>query len=115
MPYKLHFICDTVPLSVSTNRTQWFDKYQVKSEILLPIAHGEGRYQCNEDTLHLLEDQDSIALRYLNNPNGSICDIAGITNSKGKVLGLMPHPERACDPLTGGLDGIPILQALISS
>ena len=64
--------------------------------------------------MHKLQDEDSIALRYLKNPNGSVFDIAGITNSKGNVLGLMPHPERACDPLTGGVDGRMILQALIN-
>ena len=79
----------------------------------LPIAHGEGRYQCSADTLKQLQDDDAIALRYSRNPNGSIDDIAGITNGKGNILGLMPHPERACDPLTGGLDGQALMKALL--
>ncbi|HJL68494.1 MAG TPA: phosphoribosylformylglycinamidine synthase subunit PurQ, partial [Prochlorococcaceae cyanobacterium Gl_MAG_24] len=63
--------------------------------------------------LRQLQDDDAIALRYLNNPNGSVADIAGITNKFGNVLGLMPHPERACDPLIGGTDGRGLLQALL--
>ena len=109
----LHFICDSTSLSVSSSRTTWFRDYQLRENILLPIAHGEGRYQCSRDTLKKLEDNDMIALRYTRNPNGSIGDIAGITNSQGNVLGLMPHPERACDPLTGGNDGRSILNSLM--
>ncbi len=113
--HKLHFICDTVPLIVSSKRTEWFENYKFGDKLLLPIAHGEGRFQCDEETIKRLEDQDSIAIRYCNNPNGSINDIAGITNEKGNVLGMMPHPERACDELVGGIDGKSILKALIST
>ena len=81
----------------------------------MPIAHGEGRYQCSEQTLKKLEDDDSIALRYLNNPNGSISDIAGITNTKGNVFGLMPHPERASESILGTNQGIQIFKSLIGS
>ncbi|KGG15172.1 MULTISPECIES: phosphoribosylformylglycinamidine synthase subunit PurQ [unclassified Prochlorococcus] len=109
----LHFICDTVPLLISSQRTKWFEKYQSKEDFLLPIAHGEGRYQCSDDTLKKLEDDDSIAIRYKNNPNGSINDIAGITNKQGNVLGMMPHPERAADKSLDRLDGRYILQALL--
>ncbi len=110
----LHFVCDDVELKVISSRSNWFCNCTSGEVLSLPIAHGEGCYQCNVETLKRLEDEDSIALRYLNNPNGSISDIAGITNAKGNVLGLMPHPERACDPLTGGLDGKKILQSLIN-
>ena len=79
----------------------------------MPIAHGEGRYHCNSDTLKKLIDNELISLRYKNNPNGSSFDIAGITNEKGNVLGLMPHPERACDRIIGGTDGLFILKSLI--
>ena len=81
--------------------------------LTLPIAHGEGRYHCSDDTLKQLQDEDAIALSYDNNPNGSVADIAGITNTSGNVLGLMPHPERACDPATGGTDGRRMLEALL--
>ncbi len=111
----LHFICKDVDLKVASHRTSWLAGRQIGEELTLPIAHGEGCYQCSEDTLRKLEDEDSIALRYVDNPNGSLSDIAGITNYKGNVLGLMPHPERACDPLIGGIDGRRILQALIDS
>ena len=80
----------------------------------LPIAHGEGRYQCSPDVLKKLQDDDSVAFRYTTNPNGSIDDIAGITNKKGNVLGMMPHPERACDDSLGNIDGKSILKSLLS-
>ena len=111
----LHFICKSVSLSVVNNQTDWFKNAESKQVIELPIAHGEGRYQCTEDTLKKLRDDGLIALEYLNNPNGSISEIAGITDSTGNIFGLMPHPERACDPLLGSsIDGIGILKALIS-
>ncbi len=110
---KLHFICDTIPLIVSSRRTGWFKGLKYGDNIYLPIAHGEGRYQCNEDTLKRLQDDDCIAFRYKVNPNGSINDIAGITNKKGNVLGMMPHPERSCEETLGGLDGRSILQSLL--
>ncbi len=109
----LNFICDDAVLTVASTRSSWLSTNQLGDEITLPIAHGEGRYQCTQDTLSKLQDEDSIALRYSNNPNGSIFDIAAITNSRGNVLGMMPHPERACDHLTGGLDGRIILESLM--
>ena len=112
---QLHFVCETVPLLVSSNRTTWFKKLKCGDSLMLPIAHGEGCYQCSKDILNELEENDSIAIRYKNNPNGSINNIAGITNKKGNVLGMMPHPERACDPAIGGVDGKYILESLLSS
>ena len=109
----LRFICETVSLKVISQRTTWMHGYKNHDVISLPIAHGEGRYQCSSSTLQVLEENDSIALRYEKNPNGSVGDIAGITNKKGNVFGLMPHPERACDHLIGGIDGKSILEALL--
>ena len=111
---NLHFICRQVSLSISSNRTIWLKSFNVGDKISLPIAHGEGCYHCSEDTLKSIEDTASIALKYTSNPNGSIDNIAGITNEKGNILGLMPHPERACDPILGGLDGRKIIEALLS-
>ncbi|MEC8442105.1 MAG: phosphoribosylformylglycinamidine synthase subunit PurQ [Cyanobacteriota bacterium] len=111
---NLHFICEDAPLQVTSTRTPWLKHYTKGEGLTLPIAHGEGRYQCSDDTLKQLQDQDAIALRYRSNPNGSVGDVAGITNTAGNVMGLMPHPERACDPATGGLDGRSMLQALLS-
>ena len=111
---NLNFICDDVELSVITSNGGWFQKVDEKQNIKLPIAHGEGRYYCDQDTLKRLIDNDLIALKYKTNPNGSTFDIAGITNEKGNVLGLMPHPERACDASIGGIDGLYTLKSLIT-
>ena len=110
----LHFICEDTNLTVVSDRSAWLKHYSATGQLTLPIAHGEGRYQCSEETLRQLQDDDAIALRYGKNPNGSVSDIAGITNPRGNVLGLMPHPERACDPATGGVDGRAMLQALMN-
>jgi len=110
---NLNFICEDVVLKISSSNKGWFKEKKIGDKLILPIAHGEGRYQCSADTLNKLQQDDLIALRYINNPNGSIDNIAGITNLSGNVFGLMPHPERACDPITGGLDGQQILSSLI--
>jgi len=108
---NLNFICDDSELEIITSKGSWFNSSNNK--INLPIAHGEGRYFCDEDTLKELLDNDLIALRYLINPNGSSYDIAGVINKEGNVLGLMPHPERACDSTLGGNDGLFTLKSLI--
>ncbi len=108
----LHFICKDAGLRVASNRSSWLAGYKQNDQITLPIAHGEGCYQCSDDTYKRLMDEDSIAFTYTDNPNGSVGDIAGITNAMGNVLGLMPHPERACDPRVGGIDGQIILKSL---
>ena len=108
---SLDFICKDTELEITTSKGSWFNSSNNK--INLPIAHGEGRYFCDEDTFKELSDNDLIALRYLNNPNGSSYDIAGVINKKGNVLGLMPHPERACDSTLGGNDGLFTLKSLI--
>ncbi|MEC7890732.1 MAG: phosphoribosylformylglycinamidine synthase I, partial [Pseudomonadota bacterium] len=102
---KLHFICESSSLSISSSRSDWFKDFRLGDIISLPIAHGEGRYQCSPDTLKKLEDEDCIAIRYQSNPNGSVSNIAGITNRKGNVLGMMPHPERATCEITKLSDG----------
>ena len=111
---NLNFICKDTKLKVISNRTSWLVDYKEGGSISLPIAHGEGRYHCSPETLRTLEDNDCIAVKYENNPNGSVSDIAGITNINGNVFGLMPHPERACDHLLGGTDGKLILRSLLS-
>jgi len=110
---NLNFICDDVELDIVSSKGGWFNNGGEKKTIKLPIAHGEGRYHCDSDTLKKLVDNELIALRYKNNPNGSSYDIAGITIEKGNVLGLMPHPERACDEIIGGTDGLFTLKSLI--
>ena len=84
-----------------------------KQTIKLPIAHGEGRYHCDSDTLKKLVDNELIALRYKNNPNGSMLNIAGIINKKRNVLGMMPHPERASESILGSQDGLFIFKSIL--
>lgn len=105
------FICDSFDLQV-VNRTSFWTRGISPATIRLPIANGEGRYVCDQETLKKLNDEDLIAFRYVQNPNGSVDDIAGIVNKKGNVLGLMPHPERATRALLGATDGLFLLRAL---
>jgi phosphoribosylformylglycinamidine synthase len=87
----------------------------VGTVLRLPVNHFEGNYICDRSTLDQLRAEDRIVFRYTENPNGSVDDIAGICNGAGNVVGLMPHPERACDELTGAIDGAPLLQALLDA
>ena len=110
----LHFICDRVPLRVERTDTPWTKLYQTGEVITLPIAHGEGNYYADADTLARLEDNGQVLFRYeRENPNGSLNNIAGICNEKGNVLGMMPHPERASDQILGGTDGFKLFEGLL--
>ncbi|MFN5119377.1 MAG: phosphoribosylformylglycinamidine synthase subunit PurQ [Cyanobacteriota bacterium] len=109
----LHFLCEPTGLEVRPGGCRWLQGYDEGERIVLPIAHGEGRYQVEPTQLQQLEQEGCVVLRYSANPNGSMGDVAGLTNPQGNVLGLMPHPERACDPATGGLDGRRLLAALM--
>ncbi|MFM7085867.1 MAG: phosphoribosylformylglycinamidine synthase subunit PurQ [Cyanobium sp.] len=109
---SLHFLCEPTELQVSPGPCQWLQGYDEGERIVLPIAHGEGRYQVEPSELERLQQQGQVVLRYGRNPNGSVGDVAGLSNARGNVLGLMPHPERACDPATGGLDGRRLLAAI---
>jgi phosphoribosylformylglycinamidine synthase len=120
----LHFICDRVPVRVENTNSPWTQAYSVKQVITLPIAHGEGRYYADEGTLKALEDSDRVLFRYctpageindIANPNGSLNNIAGITNERGKVLGMMPHPERASDAILGATDGRGLFEGLLAA
>ena len=110
----LHFLCEPSQLRVQPGKCCWLRNYQPQESINLPIAHGEGRYQCESNQLNDLEQNGQIVLRYESNPNGSMADVAGLTNRAGNVLGLMPHPERACDPVVGGMDGRRLLSSVLS-
>ena len=110
----LHFICDRVSVKVERNDVLWTQKYSAKQVVTFPIAHGEGRYYADADTLKALEDNNQVLFRYCSatgeidessNPNGSLNSIAGIINQQGNVLGLMPHPERASDSALSATDG----------
>jgi phosphoribosylformylglycinamidine synthase I len=106
------FICETVALEPVNRSSFWTRALTAGDNLHFPIAHGEGRYVCDEDTLKSLQDDDLIAFRYVENPNGSVDDIAGVVNKKGNVLGLMPHPERATRAILGATDGLLVLRAL---
>jgi phosphoribosylformylglycinamidine synthase I len=111
----LHFVCKTVNLRVETTHSP-FTAGAEKGQVLnLPVAHGEGCYIADERTLDELESDDRIAFRYLDNPNGSMRDIAGVLNAGRNVIGMMPHPERAADPLMGSTDGLVVLESMISA
>lgn len=109
----LHFLCQPAELTVTSTSCHWLRNYGEGERIALPIAHGEGRYQLEGDALDRLEQAGQVVLRYDANPNGSVGDVAGITNAAGNVLGLMPHPERACDAVLGGIDGRRLLAAAL--
>jgi phosphoribosylformylglycinamidine synthase subunit PurQ / glutaminase len=118
----MHFICDRVPVRVENNHSIWTKDYQTKEVVNFPIAHGEGNYYADEITLNQLEDNEQILFRYCSqtgeinntsNPNGSCSNIAGITNKKGNVLGMMPHPERASDIALGATDGKALFAGLL--
>lgn len=119
----MQFICDRVSLRVERADLPWTQGYRPEQVITLPIAHGEGCYYADAQTLATLEDQGQVVLRYCSptgelepgaNPNGSLNHIAGICNRQGNVLGLMPHPERAADALLGNVDGLPMLAGLLT-
>jgi phosphoribosylformylglycinamidine synthase len=120
----LHFICDRVPVKIERHDLVWTEAYQGQEVITLPISHGEGCYYADDDTLKALEDNNQVLFRYCSptgevntehNPNGSLNNIAGITNQQGNILGMMPHPERAADLAIGSTDGLAMFQGLLNS
>ncbi|WP_036124062.1 phosphoribosylformylglycinamidine synthase subunit PurQ [Lysinibacillus sphaericus] len=111
---NLKFMCRTVQLKVENNNTLFTNQYEQGQIINIPIAHGEGNYYCDEETLQSLKDNNRIVFTYSgDNPNGSLEDIAGIINERGNVLGMMPHPERAVDALVGGADGLAVFKSIV--
>ena len=108
----LSFICKPTPLRVVCNDTMFSSAYKTDQIINIPIAHGEGNYYCDEDTYHRLKTNRQIVFEYTQNPNGSVHDVAGITNKRGNVLGMMPHPERAIESLLGLIDGRPVFESI---
>ncbi len=111
----LKFLCATATLRVESSDSVLTSAASVGDELRIPINHFEGNYTCSPETLAELRAEDRVVLRYIDNPNGSVDDIAGITNAGRNVVGLMPHPERATSDLLGSSDGLPLLRSLLES
>ncbi|GAA0506339.1 phosphoribosylformylglycinamidine synthase subunit PurQ [Saccharopolyspora subtropica] len=117
----LHYVCRDQWLKVENNTSVWTTRYDAGAELLIPIKHGEGNYMADQAVLDELEGEGRVLFRYAgDNPNGSQRDIAGITDARGRVAGMMPHPEHAIDPLTGPTDDglgmfLSVLDALVAA
>ncbi|MDV2685675.1 phosphoribosylformylglycinamidine synthase subunit PurQ [Alkalihalophilus lindianensis] len=109
----LKFICRPTALTVENEKTMFTSGYENGQEIMIPVAHGEGNYECDDATFNELEKNGQIVFRYRDNINGSRHQIAGIMNEQGNVLGMMPHPERAVEALLGSEDGLALFQSIV--
>lgn len=113
---SLSFICKQSELKVENNQTMFTSEYDKGQTITIPIAHGEGNYYCDQETLAKLKANNQIVFTYYReNPNGSLENIAGIVSEKGNVLGMMPHPERAVDDLLGSSNGLKMFQSIVKN
>ena len=115
--HELHFLCRDQTLKIENTSSAWTSNFTKGQEIVIPLKNGEGSFQCDDETLKSLEDNNRIIARYVGeNPNGSRNLIAGITNERGNVVGLMPHPEHAIDSLTGpSTDGLPFFTSVLTA
>ena len=111
----MKFLCETVELRVDSGATALTNQVARGTHLRVPINHFEGNYVCDTPTLERLRTEDRIVVRYVDNPNGSLDDIAGVCNEGRNIVGLMPHPERASDPLLGSSDGVVLLESLLSA
>ncbi|MEX6634458.1 phosphoribosylformylglycinamidine synthase subunit PurQ [Hyphococcus lacteus] len=111
----LDFVCRPASLRVENNSTSFTSGLDKSRYLNFPVAHHDGNYFADDDTLDRLEGEDRVAFRYVDNPNGSARDIAGVINDAGNVLGMMPHPERVISPLLGGTDGADFFKSLVNA
>ena len=111
----LKFVCRDVALAVTNGNTAFTRAYREERETSIPVAHGDGRFVADEDVLDRLEGEGRVVFRYIDNPNGSARDIAGIINDRGNVMGMMPHPERAADEALGRVGGAAVFQSLLEA
>jgi phosphoribosylformylglycinamidine synthase len=120
---SLKYVCELVRLKVETSDTAFTNRYEKGAALRMPIAHGDGRYTADDETLNTLEGDGRVVFRYAGgpgdadewwSPNGSMRAIAGIVNEAGNVLGMMPHPERVVDPLLGSPDGLGVFESLLA-
>lgn len=112
---SLDFVCKPQTLKIETANSAFTSAYGSTSEISIPIAHHDGNYVADEATLDALENDGRVAFRYVDNPNGSARDIAGVISENGRVLGMMPHPERAIGGHEGGTDGVAMFESLMAA
>ncbi|MEY4479566.1 MAG: phosphoribosylformylglycinamidine synthase subunit PurQ [Bacillota bacterium] len=112
---NLKFNCYQTVLTVENNETPFTTEYAKGQEITIPIAHGEGSFYVNDEQLAELEANKQIIFRYKNNPNGSVSDIAGVSNKAGNVVGMMPHPERAVKDILGSADGAAMFKSVLNA
>ena len=115
--HELHFLCRDQQLEITNNQTAWTSSFEIGQKIVIPLKNGEGSFQCDDATLAALEGEGRVIARYVGeNPNGSRNKIAGITNERGNVVGLMPHPEHAIDTLTGPTaDGLAFFTSVLNA
>lgn len=112
---SLHFVCKPQALKIESANSAFTSAYAGTSEVTIPIAHHDGNYVADENTLNQIEGDGRVAFRYVGNPNGSARDIAGVLSENGRVMGMMPHPERAIGDHEGGTDGLGVFESLIGA
>ena len=111
----LKYVCKPVTLEVANGQTRFTSGYQGQREVVMTQGNGDGNYFCDAETLKRLEGEGQVVFRYVDNPNGSIADIAGIQNARGNVLGMMPHPDRAFEAELGSADGAVLFQSVFAA
>lgn len=112
---KLKYICKPISLQVANPNTRFTKLYGEQSEVIMTQGNGDGNYFADEETLKRIEDNGQVVFRYVDNPNGSVNDIAGIMNERGNVIGMMPHPDRAFEAELGSADGATLFQSIYDS
>jgi phosphoribosylformylglycinamidine synthase I len=111
----LRFVCAPTTVRVESTRSVLTRGLEAGAELRIPVNHFSGSYVCDAETLAALRAEDRVVLRYVENPNGSVDDIAGVASAEGNVVGIMPHPERASDALMGSVDGLALLRAVVAA
>ena len=112
---QLKYVCKPIALKVANGNTLFTAGYQGQDEVVMTQGNGDGNYFADAETLARLEGQGQVAFRYVDNPNGSVADIAGITNPTGRILGMMPHPDRAFEPELGSADGATLFRSVMDA
>jgi phosphoribosylformylglycinamidine synthase len=112
---QLKYVCKPIELTIANRRTRFTTAYGDQETVWMTQGNGDGNFFADADTLKRIEDKDQVVFRYVENPNGSVNDIAGIVNEAGNVLGMMPHPDRAFEPALGSSDGAPLFRSLVGA